>query len=258
MAGVGGGIFILNLTTEDLALNYNVEAEVVSQHGVATRAGDRVILNLSAVDFVASVSTGYAIDGNDLHNSAKLAIVFATGVWVSGRGGIGGAGGDGEWDLEPPGFDISRAGKVGKNGGVAIRLGCDTELLGTGDVERGYGGGGGGTGGATSNSDAHGGGGAGGGAPLGLGGAKGVDVNQGNDDGVAGTAATNTVKGTGGAAGGANAGAGGNGGEQGTAAQNGGAGRVAGGLAGTDGNAIDKQGFVLTVGAGITVTGPIV
>ena len=258
-AGIGGRIFNLSISAEDLALSYDVEAEVISKFGVPnTRTGDRIILSLAAVDLVSSIRTAPAINGNGLHDSAFLVIDFTAGGWVSGRGGNAGKGGNGEWDLEPPGTDISRVGGVGQSGGIALRLGCPTELTGTGDVENGYGGGGGGTGGATSNADAHGAGGGGGGAPLGNGGAKGVDVNQGNDDGVDGTAATNTVKGTGGTAGGANAGAGGNGGQQGTAAQNGGAGRTAGGLAGSDGNAIDKQGFTLTIGAGVTVTGPVV
>ena len=258
-AGVGGRIFNLSISAEDLSLSYNIEAEVISKFGIpATRASDRIILSLAAVDLVSSIRTAPAIDGNGLHDSAFLVIDFASGVWLSGRGGNAGNGGRGQWDTEPPGRDISRAGVLGSDGGIALRLGCPTELTGTGDVEKGYGAGGGGGAGATSANDAHGGGGGSGGAPLGNGGSGGVDVNEGNDDGADGAAATNTTRGAPGAAGGVNAGSGGAGGDSGNVAQAGSNGLKNGGAAGTDGNAIDKQGFELTVGAGVTVTGDIV
>jgi len=275
VAGVGGGLFILDLTTEDLALNFNVEAEVLSKFGVSTRAGDRIVINLSAVDFVASESGVYAIDGNGLDDNASLAIKFTAGTWLSGRGANGGKGGDAEFDIEES-TDISDPGSPGNNGGIAIRLGCDTELLGSGDVERGYGAGGGGGGGAPSSAgkdggggggggdwgpNAGGGGGGGGGAPLGtnrgLGGTGGnASGGTGTVNGSVGSNATETAKGIGGA-GGNDGGAGGNGAESGTASQAGGSGNAAGGSAGSDGGAISKQGFDLTVDGGITVVGAV-
>ena len=132
-AGVGGRIFNLSISAEDLALSYNIEAEVISKFGIpATRTGDRIILSLAAVDLVSSIRTAPAIDGNGLHDSAFLGIDFTSGVWLSGRGGNAGDGGRGQWDAETPGRDISRAGVLGSGGGISLLLGSTTERIGTG------------------------------------------------------------------------------------------------------------------------------
>ena len=262
MAGVGGRIFNLApLLVEDLALAYNVEAQIASQFpGAApTKKLDRIVMTLGGVDFVAASRAGYAIDGDGLHDEAILIIKIDASTNIYGRGGDGGKGGDGEWDAEPPGTDLSIAGVSGSSGGTAIRFGCETLIKGSGGlITKGYGGGGGGGGGATGVGNISGGGGGGGGAALGSGGAKGIDQSLSSDDGVAGTQATNTANGTGGAAGGAEAGAGGDGGDSGSAAVAGNIGTKLGGSAGSDGNAIDSQGFTNSIDGAITVTGAII
>jgi len=252
-AGVGGRFFPLTLTLEDLSSTYDIEAEVVSNFGVSTKAGDIIRVTVSAVDVVAATTSGYAIDGNGLDNDARLEIIFTASSYVSGRGGVAGNGGVGSWDQEL-GIDLSSVGANGNNGGTAIRYGCPTTLSGAGDIIKGYGAGGGGGGGAISNSTEHGGGGGGGGAALGTGGAGGAGSDG---TGVAGGTATVTADGGAGAAGGAQAGAGGRGGDSAAAAANGASGTKAGGTAGTDGNAIDTQGFSHTT-SGVTITGAVV
>ena len=261
MLGVGGRIFNLAaLTVEDLALAYDVESQFASQFPSAAPsiANDRINMTLAGVDFVAASRSGYAIDGDGLHNDAILTINIDASTNIYARGGNGGKGGNGEWDSELS-LDLSAAGVAGEDGGTAIRFGCETNIKGSaGLITKGYGAGGGGGGGATSVSAGHGGGGGGGGASLGAGGAKGIDVLEGNDDGVAGTAATVLANGTGGAAGGVNAGAGGNGSDVGGAGSAGANGTKVGGALGIDGNAIDSQGFTYSIDGSITVTGPII
>ena len=253
----GRRIFILDaLTVEDLALAYNVEAEVASKFpGITTRAGDLIMLTLGAVDFVASASGGYAIDADGLHDEALFKLTMTTGCQLFGKGGKGGKGGNGFWEPEPPGSDQSSAGSSGGNGGEAIRYGCPTEIDGTGLISKGYGAGGGGGGGATAGN-AHGGGGGGGGMPLGALGSGGSGAQGAGSDG---SAATISALGAGGAAGGANAGAGGDGGDDTPTTQQVGAnGLQVGGAAGTDGDAIHTQTFSHTAGGGITITGTVV
>ena len=257
LAGVGGRVFILaQLASEDLALAYNVEAQVISQFPTSggTILGDEIQLTLSGVDFIAATTTGYAIDADGLDDGAIFTINMIAGSVIRGRGGNAGKAGDGIFDPEPPAEDQSTVGSAGSSGGTCIRFGCKTRIIGTGTIESGHGGGGGGGGGAPLGIE-HGGGGGGGGSPLGTGGLKGLGSSG---DGTNGTDATRTSKGIGGAAGGANAGAGGNGGEVGTIAQAGVSGVKAGGAAGADGNAIDSQGFAHSEGSNITVTGPII
>jgi len=255
--GVGGRTFILAITAEDLAINYDVEAEVLSAFPTSggTVRGDVVQLSVAAVDLVAASATGYAIDGDGLHDDAKLFISLTTGAWISGRGGKGGNGGKGEWTVfEPPaGSDTSTAGSGGSPSGRAIRFGCETHIIGTGDIERGYEGGGGGGGGAINASNVHGGGGGGGGAPLGLGGSGGI----GQPTGSAGGTATNTADGGGGLAGGAEGGNGGRGGDSVAAGATGSAGTTSGGSAGSVREAITTQGFTNTIAGTVTVTGAV-
>ena len=247
-SGVGGRRFILAaLTVEDLALNYNVESQVASQFPGATptKARDKILLTLGAIDLVASSATGYAIDADAVHDLAIFNITMTTGGLLAGRGGKGGNGG-----IIPVGSGT--AGIAGNSGGTAIRYGCVTNIKGTGEIRQGYGAGGGG--GSNDGATKDGGGGGGGGAALGAKGIGGEGLdNNGND----GTAATVAAKGTGGAAV-ATGGFGGNGGESGTAAQAGETVSNAGGAAGSDGNAIDSQGFTRTEAVGITVTGPVI
>lgn len=257
MAGVGGRAFVLSISAEDLAIAYDIESQIASAYPSAapTRAGDKIQLNIAAVDLVAASASGYAIDGNGLHNDALLTISLTSGAWISGRGGAGGIGGNGDWDPEPPASDDSTVGGNGNAGGTALRLGCETNIIGTGTIIKGFGGGGGGGGGAISLGTRYGGGGGGGGAPLGTGGAGGAGASG---AGVAGGTGTNTADGGGGAAGGAQAGAGGDGGDTVAAAANGSSGTKAGGAAGSDGAAIDSQAFTHSEAGGITVTGDII
>lgn len=257
MALISGGrrVYTVAIEAEDLSANFNVESEVISAYGISgTRADDLIILNVAAVNVVAANASVYAIDAHGLHDDAELRIVLTAGALISGRGGKGGNGGLGFWNSEL-GVDESNPGLVGFDGGTAIRYGCDTNIIGTGTITKGYGGGGGGGGGSSSSSSAHGGGGGGGGVPFGAGGSGGYGLNG---SGSAGSAATVSALGAGGAAGGANAGAGGDGGESGTAQQAGDSGTKAGGSAGSDGDAIDTQGFTHSAGGSVTITGSVV
>jgi hypothetical protein len=260
VVGVGGRVFNLApLTSQDLALAYNVEAQFASQFPSAapSKANDKFIMTLGGVDFVAASASGFAIDGDALHNDALLIINIDPSTNIYARGARGGDGGPGRWNVEI-GFDQSGGGDAGSNGGTAIRFGCETNIKGSaGLITKGYAGGGGGGGGATGPSNIGGGGGAGGGAALGAGGTGGIEVGPGTNDGANGTAATRTANGVGGA-GGSPGGNGGNGGDAGGAATNGAAGTSSGGLAGSDGNAIDSQGFTHSIDGGITVTGAII
>lgn len=260
MAGVGGRSFILAITAEDLAINYDVEAQISSQFPSAapTRAADVIKLTISAVDLVASSTSVYAIDGDGLHDDAILNIILISGAFISGLGGKGGRGGDGDFEIEPEPLDLSTVGSPGLNGGAAMRFGCETNISGTGTISKGYAGGGGGGGGATSGSQEHGGGGGGGGSALGDGGAGGIRIGGGAGGGSSGDVATVTAKGDGGAAGGANAGAGGDGGDSAGVAVNGSNGTKAGGSAGSDGNAVNSQGFTHSEGGSVTVVGNII
>lgn len=255
--GVGGRTFILAISAEDLAISYNIEAQIASEfpNAAPTIAGDRINLSIAAVDLVAASMAEYAIDGDGVHDDAILTMNFASGALIAGKGGQGGKGGLASW-LNP--IDRSRAGFVGKDGGTAIRLGCETRFIGTGTIEKGYGGGGGGGAGADS-SEAHGGGGGGGGfahGDAGNGGvANGSSSNVSGDDGVAGDMLGG---GAGGDAGGLAGGPGGDGGDSSDAAQAGTAGNTLGGIAGSDGDAINSQGFTHSEAGGITVTGDII
>jgi hypothetical protein len=253
----GRRTFLLAITSEDLASTYDIEGQLVSQYGITgTKSKDLVVLSIAGVNVVAATTSGFALDGNGLHNEANLIIKLTAGALISGRGGNGGVGGNGEYDPEPPGIDLSTAGTSGLNGGTAVRYGCPTEWRGTGTISKGYGGGGGGGGGASGGSSStwHGGGGGGGGAPLGVGGTNGSGLGG---DGVVGSTAAVATLGAGGAAGGANAGAGGDGGESGTAQQVGANGTKVGGAAGSDGIAVQTNSHSHTVGGGITVVGTV-
>ena len=251
VAGIGGRTFILApLTLEDLSLAYNVEAEVLSQFPLqgATRATDQIQLTMSGVDFVAASRTGYAIDADGLHDLAVFSITMLSGCHILGRGGKGGKGGEG--------FEFEESnGVAGLSGGLAMRFGCETNIVGTGTIERGYGGGGGGAGNYLNGPQiGDGGGGGGGGVPFGAGGNGGL----GNDnDGTSGTAATIVDKGVKGTS--AIGGDGGDGGENATPAQAGqNAGGQLGGAAGADADAIDSQEFTHSEGGSITVIGDII
>ena len=259
MFGGPRNIILATLTTEDLALAYDVEAQISSQFPnlAPSRAGDKIQLTLGGVDFVAASTGGYVIDADGVHDDALFTLNIDSSTNIYARGGAGGAGGLGFWDAELS-QDFSGAGSAGANGGTAIRFGCETNIVGAGGlITKGYGAGGGGGGGATNIGTRGGGGGGGGGAALGTGGFGGASEPSGKE-GVVGTIATNIANGVGGAAGGSAAGAGGNGGDSGGASVAGSAGTRAGGAAGSDGNAIDSQGFTHTIDGEITVTGTII
>ena len=256
MFGGARSIILASLTVEDLALAYDVEAQISSQFpGLApSRAGDKIQLTLAGVDFVAASAAGYAIDADGLHDDALFTLNIDSSTNIYAKGGVGGAGGFGEWDQEES-QDLSTVGSAGTNGGTAIRFGCETNIVGAGGlITKGYGAGGGG--GADGGPPAGGGGGGGGGAALGPGGTAG-GVQPPGSAGSAGTVATNTANGTGGA-GGNSGGAGGDGGDSGGAAAAGTNGSKVGGAAGSDGNAIDSQGFTYSIDGAITVTGTII
>jgi len=261
MASITGRRFILAaLNSEDLELNYDVESQIASQFPgqTPTRKGDQILLTLGAVDLIAASSLGYAIDADSVHDEAIFTITMTTGGLLAGRGGKGGSGGFADAQINPPIEDLSGPGQPGKVGGTAIRYGCITNVIGTGEIRKGYGGGGGG-GGYGQTFPLGGGGGGGGGAALGDGGAGGIAKPPFDGvDGNAGTVATVANNGTGGTGGNANAGDGGDGGDTGSVSQAGTAGSKAGGAAGVDGNAIDSQGLTHTEGGGITVTGDII
>lgn len=260
VAGVSGRRIILaSLTVEDLALAYDVEAQLASQFPLLapSLAGDVIGLTLEGVDFVAASAGGYVIDANGLHDDALFILSIDSSTNIYAKGGAGGVGGQGERDLEPPATDLSTVGLVGNNGGTAIRFGCETQIKGAGGlITKGYGAGGGG-GGSGSSGNVGGGGGGGGGAALGSGGTGGAGIPPSDGNGTDGTVATNTANGTGGA-GADSAGTGGDGGDSGGAATAGGAGSKAGGATGSDGNAIDSQGFTHSIDGAITVTGAII
>lgn len=255
----GARTFILAaLTVEDLALAYDVEAQIASQFPdmAPSLAGDKIQLTLGGVDFVSASIGSYAIDADGLHDDALFTLNIDSSTNIYARGGKGGYGGPCA-ALFPP-IDISGAGEAGEDGGTAIRFGCETIIKGTGGlITKGYGGGGGG-GGNGSVAPGSGGGGAGGGAALGALGDGGDALPPGGLAGADGTAATNTANGVGGNGGDGNAGDGGDGGDSGSAAQAGTAGGKAGGVVGTDGDAIDSQGFDYTIDGAITVTGAII
>jgi len=258
MLGVGGRIFILNISAEDLASNYNIESAILSAYSISnTLPGDIIQLNIAAVNIVAANTSVYAIDGNDLNSLALLTIALTSGALIAGRGGVGGKGGNTIWDNSLG--DLSGSGSPGLDGGTAIRLGCETNIIGTGTITKGFGGGGGGGAGADSG-DADGGGGGGGGSALANGGAKGIASGDSSslNEGFAGSAGTVSVLGAGGAAGGPQGGPGGGGGDSGTAQQAGSAGTRSGGAAGGDGDAMNSQGNTHSEGGGITVVGAII
>lgn len=255
MTGLGGVAYILDITVEDLISTYDVEDEVLAKYGTNTQEGDTVQLRVAGVNVVAATTSQYAIDGDGLNDSALLEIVLASGAFIAGRGGNGGMGGWGEWDFESD-EDNSSWGFPGANGGTAIRLGCDTRFRGPGVISNGFGGGGGGGGYGTIPS-AGGGGGGGGGAPLGVGAPGGPAIGPGNVSGSPGETAGVTTKGAGGA-GGSSAGDGGDGGDSSPSApEQGTAGSQPGGAAGSNGLAIETQGFLYTIGSGVTVEGSI-
>ena len=255
MFGGPRNIILAALTAEDLALAYDVEAQIASQFPLLAPsiAGDKIHLTLAGVDFVAASAGGYVIDGDGLHDDAFFTLNIDSSTNIYAKGGAGGFGGLGEWDFESS-QDLSSVGFAGGNGGTAIRFGCETNIIGAGGlITKGYGAGGGG--GGNGPPPVGGGGGGGGGAALGSGGSGGL-ASPGTP-GSAGTVATNTANGTGGA-GGASAGAGGDGGDSGGAAAAGSSGSKTGGAAGSDGNAIDSQGFTYSIDGAITVTGTII
>jgi|SRR6185295_10975839 len=246
--------FRLTLSVNN-STGYDVEGKVLAAFGQATRAGDLVILTLSgSIEVIGFTSTGYAIDGHALHNSAELSIVVGSGVTVAGKGGKGGNGGSSIFEPEPSPHYIDSAGGDGAGGGTAIRCGCKTRINGSGTIRRGFPGGGGG--GAKSTDNGYGGCGGGGGASYGDNGTAGTG---GTANGTAGNDGTLTG---GGAvqAGGANNPDSGRGADNSNAATAGAAGSpgTGGGSAGPDtGNAITTQGFSCIV-TGVTVIGPVV
>lgn len=264
MAVASGGrrFFLLQITSTDEAINYNVESQIISQYGVSgTLSGDAIKIEVSAsINLIAANTAVYAIDANDVDPDARLEINIGAGALISGRGGNGGNGGTGFWDTEPPAQNRSTGGTAGSSAGTAIRYGCPTELTGAGTIRKGYGGGGGGGGGASGSIESEaGGGGGGGGAPLGIGGNGGITVNRSGGDGVSGGTATVTADGGGGAAGDAAGGAGGAGGDSAGAAASGSAGGgSSGGTAGSDGDAIHTQTFSHTNSGSATITGTVV
>lgn len=235
--------------TSNQNVEYVVEAQVVAALGRATVANDVVVLDIaSGVEMRPNLSSEYAINASGLHDDATLKIVTAASVVISGRGGDGGAGGDG-YQSE---FDAGTPGTVGDNGGDAINMGCDTEASGSGTITKGYGGGGG-AGGFSDTSFGDGGGGGGGGAPYGDGGAGGDgDSNVGN---VGSASADISNAGAGGVAVGFGK-AGGVGGDSGGAQAAGGNSTFAGGGAGSDGIAVNQNGFTWSA-SGVTVTGDV-
>ena len=259
MVSGGGRFYSLVIPVDDLAIAFDVEAEVFAAYGVTTRPFDRIRVTVNASRLVADLSTSLTIDGDGLDDQATLEIALSGGE-IDGRGGDGGNGGAGIYDAEPPGRDLSRVGQPGDAGGTAIRCGCPTTVTGTGTLSKGYGGGGGGGGAATGLSVEEGGGGGGGGAPLGAFGSGGLSglSGGGSDSGQDGTVATTVLKGLGGAGGGTLAGDGGDGGDSTSVAQAGDAGTKVGGAAGADGNAVDTQGFAFVVDPGIVVVGAII
>lgn len=251
-------IILAALTTEDLALAYDVESEIASQFPdmAPSRAGDRIQLTLAGVDFISAEAAGYAIDADGVHDDALFTINIDASTNIYARGGKGGDGGL-SVALFPP-IDISTPGVAGETGGTAIRFGCETIIKGAGGlITKGYGGGGGG-GGQGSVAPGSGGGGAGGGAALGALGEGGDAYPLGGLAGTDGTAATITANGTGSSGGDSWAGDGGDGGDSGSVSQAGTAGGQPGGDAGVDGDAIDSQGFDYTINGAITVTGDII
>lgn len=243
IGGAGRNITLAKLDAEDLAMLYDVEAQIALQFPAlgASQAKDIINLTLGGHDYVAAVASSYAIDADGIHNEAKLVLTFELGCHIYGRGGIGGRGGYGD-------FEISNDGQDGFNGGTAIRLGCPTDMLGICNVQAGYGGGGGSAGSQAVNGGGNGGG---GGAAFGSGGA-GFYQN-----GVAGSVATLSLGGDGGSSN--NGGNGGNGGSESFSAQRGqNMSGSLGGEAGLNGNAMDAQAFVYNADPGINFIGAVI
>lgn len=233
--------FILaKLDIEDLAMLYDVEAQIALQFPLLapSHRGDVINLAIGARDFAAALADNYAIDGDGLDSEATLILTCDAGCHIRGRGGDGGLGGFGDFEIDTP-------GGPGTSGGVTIRFGCPTEILGIATIEMGYGGGGGGAGAIQVNG---GGSGGGGGAAFGSGG---LGEYQ---NGQPGATATLLLGGAGGISGG---GDGGDGGSDGIPAQQGESTTKAGGAAGANGEAIVTQGFNLTTDPGITIIGDI-
>lgn len=236
-------ITLAKLDSEDLAMLYDVENQILLQFPQlgASRRLDTINLTLGAHNFVAALASNYALDADGLHDEAKLILTFEPGVHIFGRGGSGGRAGWGDFEIQADGHD-------GLEGGIAIRLGCPTELLGLGNIRPGYGGGGGGAGAMLVGG---GGSGGGGGAPLG-GGGLGAYHN-----GEPGSAATVDFGGVGGI--GVNGGAGGIGGNTGSPPEIGewkpGA---LGGEGGAEGSSMDTQAFPYVADPGINFVGDII
>lgn len=243
ISGAGRNITLAKLDAEDLAMLYDVEAQVLLQFPAlgASRRGDIINLTIGGHIYVAALPSNYAIDADTVHDEARLVLTFELGVHIHGRGGSGGRGGFGD-------FEIQQNGSLGGAGGTAIRMGCPTDMLGIGNIQTGYGGGGGGAG---AMQVAGGGSGGGGGGSLGGGGAGEFQNGQ------PGTAATVDFGGIGGI--GTNGGDGGQGGNNGSPAEFGeniiGA---LGGAPGADGNALDTQGFNLVTDPGINFIGDLI
>ncbi len=253
IVGLGGRrVFILaKLDAEDLATLYVVDTQLEAQFPslVPALPGDLVQLTLGGFTFVAALADNFCIDAIGLDDEVEFELTLEAGCFIRGRGGEGGDGGNGEDGPSDP-----DDGEPGLIGGTAIRLGCPTNILGIGTIERGYGGGGGGAGNDTGG-EGDGGSGGGGGAPLGIGGREGRrDSGTPGDPGETATVLL-------GGAGGTRHRNGGDGGSEGIPAEAG-SGKTSpppvGGAPGADGDAIDSQGFTVIQGPSIIVEGPII
>lgn len=228
---------------------YDIESQIVSQYGTGSFPGSLVLLTLTGKR-QASSTAALAIDATGLDPEAELTIDIG-GNNVHAKGGAGGQGGNVGSINIPPVSIFANNGGIGKDGGDAISLGCNTTITGTGFIRGGFGGGGGGA----SEGDLSGpyelrpGSGGGGGAPEGSGGAAGsVTFNDPGGPVVNGSAGANAVGGAGGAGGTANK-DGGDGGDNAGAAEAGENSAISGktgGAAGNDGFTVVKNGFTLT------------
>jgi hypothetical protein len=253
LAGVGGRTFVLEISAGG-QFSYDIESEVISQYGITgTQAADNVVLNITGTTLIASTSTSLpAIDGTNLDPAVNLTINIGASVVICGKGGTGGVGGTAEYDFENKEGLVTNGGPGG-NGGVAMKYGCPTTVLGSGTIIKGWGGGGGGAGRLVVNTP-YGGCGGGGGAAYGTAGSGGIATGPASVNGVAGSSGDLYAGGAGGSY--LSCYAGGDGGGSGGAAQAG-SGSV-GGAAGSDGAAIDSNGQTYTHAGTLTITGTVI
>jgi len=227
--GLSGRSFLLVLASGDT--EYVVENNLVTTYPTSggSKAGDIITLSIPpGVVRGASNTSSYAINGDTLHNGARLIIIVGITATITGHGGAGGAGG-----IYTAGSPESGApGSPGENGGTAVKLGCYTTISGSGTVTKGYGGGGGGGPDTTLNRGGCGGGGGAGSYPS--------VAGAGQSPAEWGGFGTLTTGGAGGTTNGFDGGKGGDIGSPAVAGQNG---TNVGGAAGTDGKAIELNGF---------------